>query len=199
MVKESLKDSEPSAAGAIDSLSLQIQPKASHGTISKVCTTQSIPEVCTTQSLRQVCTTPGPFQIVSSNQPVVDDAPLEPPRRRYSCPNYDTCLDLAAALNWDSFTCRGCNGCIDGRLYWRAKQALRRDGVARKICELPAISVLVNGTRESGTRESGAGASALGNSSETEDHPIEEQILSSNFSGNAAPLILKGNPESQEP
>jgi len=68
-------------------------------------------------------------------------APVEAPRRRFDCSNYCTCLDLAAALNWDNFTCRGCSGDIDEALLWRARQALRKDDIARKVCDLPAIEV----------------------------------------------------------
>jgi hypothetical protein len=45
----------------------------------------------------------------------------EPPLRRYECQNYDGCLDLAAALNWTSFTCTGCDGSIDPHLAHRAQ------------------------------------------------------------------------------
>jgi len=68
-------------------------------------------------------------------------APVEAPRRRFDCSNYCTCLDLAAALNWDNFTCRGCSGDIDEALLWRARQALRKDDIARQVCDLPAIEV----------------------------------------------------------
>jgi hypothetical protein len=73
------------------------------------------------------------------------EAPVEAPRRRYDCQNYCTCLDLAAALNWDNFTCRGCSGDIDEKLLWRARQALRKDEVARQVCDLPAIGVAAKG------------------------------------------------------
>lgn len=82
---------------------------------------------------------PGPFQIIESDGSGDVDQPIAPPRRRYSCPNYDTCLDLAAALNWDNFTCRGCSGEIDGALLWRAKQAQKKDSVAGQLCAIPEI------------------------------------------------------------
>jgi hypothetical protein len=73
----------------------------------------------------------------------LDDEPpgpmAEPPRRRYECAHYDTCLDLAAALNWHSFTCRGCSGSVDETLMWRARQKARKDSVARALCDLPPI------------------------------------------------------------
>jgi hypothetical protein len=64
---------------------------------------------------------------------------LEPPRRQYNCRNYDQCLDLAAALNWGSFTCGECKGQIDESLYWRARQISRKDSVVRALCDLPPI------------------------------------------------------------
>lgn len=70
------------------------------------------------------------------------DAPVDPPRRRYSCPNYNTCLSVACALNWDSFTCRGCSGEVNEPICWRAHQSLRRDGVANTLCDLPHLKYL---------------------------------------------------------
>lgn len=66
----------------------------------------------------------------------------EPPRRRYSCENYGTCLNLAAAMNWDSFTCRGCSGIVNEKLLWRARQAVKHDAVVRTLCEFPTIPTL---------------------------------------------------------
>lgn len=82
---------------------------------------------------------PGPFQIIESEGCGNVDAPIAAPRRRYECHNYPTCLDLAAALNWDSFTCRGCSHEIDQALLWRAKQAEKKDGVARSLCDIPEL------------------------------------------------------------
>lgn len=83
-------------------------------------------------------------QIGNSAQDIaVDDEPpgpmAEPPRRRYECAHYDTCLDLAAALNWHSFTCRGCSGVVDQSLMWRARQKARKDSIAKALCDLPPI------------------------------------------------------------
>ena len=82
---------------------------------------------------------PGPFQIVESGGCGIVDAPVAPPRRRYDCPNYESCLNLAAALNWDNFTCRGCNGEIDETLCWRAHQAQKKDVIVRTLCDLPDL------------------------------------------------------------
>ncbi len=82
---------------------------------------------------------PGPFQIIERDGCGLVDSPMSPPRRRYGCSNYATCLDLAAALNWDNFTCRGCSGEIDETLYWRAHQASKKDAVANSLCEIPNI------------------------------------------------------------
>lgn len=87
---------------------------------------------------------PGPFQIIESEGCGLVDAPMTPPRRRYSCAHYATCLDLAAALNWDNFTCRGCCGEVEESLYWRAHQASKKDNVARSICDLPDIKYVAS-------------------------------------------------------
>jgi hypothetical protein len=84
---------------------------------------------------------PGPFQIIESEGSGNVDAPTAAPRRRYECLHYPTCLDLAAALNWDNFTCRGCSAEIDQALLWRAKQAEKRDNVARSLCHIPQIQL----------------------------------------------------------
>jgi hypothetical protein len=81
---------------------------------------------------------PGPFQIIEDQG--TTDQPISPPRRRYFCPHYETCLNLAAALNWDSFTCRGCCGEIEQTLLWRARQAQKKDKIAHELCELPEIT-----------------------------------------------------------
>lgn len=83
---------------------------------------------------------PGPFQVIESEGNGCVDAPIDPPRRRYSCDSYSICLDLAAALNWDSFTCRGCNGSVDECLIWRALQAKKKDQVAERICSVGSRS-----------------------------------------------------------
>jgi predicted Fe-S protein YdhL (DUF1289 family) len=82
----------------------------------------------------------GPFQIIESEGVGIVDNPMDSPRRRYDCKNYETCLDVAAALNWDSFTCRGCNGEIAEQLFWRARHALKKDAVVNRLCALPNIN-----------------------------------------------------------
>ncbi len=83
----------------------------------------------------------APQNLQTRNPFTAVEAPVEAPRRRYDCQNYCTCLDLAAALNWDNFTCRGCSGEIDEKLLWRARQALRKDEIARQVCDLPSIGI----------------------------------------------------------
>ena len=79
---------------------------------------------------------PGPFQVIRS-VPGPGNGHEALPRRRYECSHYQCCLSLAAALNWDSFTCRGCNGTINQNLLWRARSESRKDNVVKKICEFP--------------------------------------------------------------
>jgi len=97
----------------------------------------------------------GPFQVIDNDGHITAESPIDPPRRRYSCPNYTTCLSIGCALNWDSFTCRGCNGQVDGQVFWRAHQALKRDRVATQLCDLPEIPQ--HGT----TQEEHAGAEII--------------------------------------
>ena len=74
---------------------------------------------------------PGPFQII---EPETLDLPSDAPRRRYTCSNYETCLNMAAALNWDNFTCRGCSGELNESLLWRAQAESRKDKIVKEIC-----------------------------------------------------------------
>ena len=98
----------------------------------------------------------GPFQVVfeapfvpatasaSNALPVCYlpvDSPVEP-LRRLECSNYDTCLNLAAALNWESFTCDGCSGHLNQSLRWRAGQSARKDSIAKAICGAPKGTIL---------------------------------------------------------
>ncbi|MDZ4786420.1 MAG: hypothetical protein SGJ02_10130 [bacterium] len=89
---------------------------------------------------------PGPFQIVEGDNSGCLDAPMTPPRRRYLCQNYTKCLDVAGALNWDNFTCRGCSGETDQTLLWRAKNSLRKEHEMQKVFHLPEIEALTTDT-----------------------------------------------------
>ncbi len=90
--------------------------------------------------------TPGPFPVIESDGLGDVEKPISAPRRRYSCAKYDTCLNLACALNWDNFTCRGCSGEVNQSLLWQAHQARRKDKVARRLCNnIPTLSVLSQG------------------------------------------------------
>ena len=59
--------------------------------------------------------------------------------RHFECQNYETCLSLAAALDWQSFTCHGCNGRINPKLLWRAHQRLKVEPGLSAYCSLPAL------------------------------------------------------------
>lgn len=104
---------------------------------------------------------PGPFQIIESDGCGDVDAPIAPPRRRYGCQHYTTCLELAAALNWDSFTCRGCSEEIDEALLWRARQARKKDAVARSICPTPEIRAHTEEEASPSGHETGSGTAEL--------------------------------------
>lgn len=96
--------------------------------------------------------TPGPFEVHSE---LLEESPLntdksntssqptsvdEVPRRYYDCSNYERCLGLAASLNWESFTCNGCNGEINETLTWRAHLSARKDSVAKHLFQAPPIT-----------------------------------------------------------
>lgn len=82
---------------------------------------------------------PGPFQVIEEGGCGAVEDPVSPPRRRFSCKNYELCLNLAAALNWDNFTCRGCCEEVNKSLLWRARQALKKDNMACRLCDIPEI------------------------------------------------------------
>ena len=64
---------------------------------------------------------------------------LPAPDRNYDCPHYDTCLGLAAAFDWSSFTCHGCSGMVNEQLIWRAHQRLKGDRTLAALCALPEL------------------------------------------------------------
>jgi hypothetical protein len=98
----------------------------------------------------------GPFEVVfrdttpssysASNAAVAHEVTVLPdheePVRKLDCSHYETCLELAAALNWESFTCAQCKGEINESLRWRAGQSTRKDAVAKAICGSTKVSVL---------------------------------------------------------
>lgn len=87
---------------------------------------------------------PGPFRIFPRDEEVALDG--SGPDRRFGCGNYNSCLSLAAALNWDSFSCRGCSGSIDETIRWRAKGESRRDASMKSLCNIPNPPVVFSAT-----------------------------------------------------
>ena len=75
----------------------------------------------------------------SSAEPANGLEPAEPPRN-FDCSNYDRCLSLAAALDWRSFTCDGCNFEINEQLIWRAQSKLREDPKLARMFKLPILN-----------------------------------------------------------
>jgi hypothetical protein len=82
----------------------------------------------------------GPFEVPLSDAP--SDIPEDELPRELDCSNYERCLDLAAALNWESFTCKGCCGEINECLTWRARQISRKDSMVRALCGTPKIETV---------------------------------------------------------
>lgn len=99
--------------------------------------------------------TPGPFEVrfddLEEEQPTSSTCE-EIPRRRYDCSSYQRCLELAAALNWESFTCRGCSGETNKSLLWRASQAIRRDSIAKALCAAPKFATLSGSFEDDATQ-----------------------------------------------
>lgn len=84
---------------------------------------------------------PGPFQVIDIDD-IKDSAnPVAAPKRRYSCSNYNNCLNIAGALDWDNFTCRGCNGEVEPTVLWRARQAVRSEHSMKKLFSFPDIEI----------------------------------------------------------
>lgn len=90
----------------------------------------------------------GPFQLhpesetrLSNDQheEACSPDPLIPLVRSFECKHYDCCLELAAALNWENFTCSGCGGDINQHLVWKANLAKREDDVANRLCKKTRI------------------------------------------------------------
>jgi hypothetical protein len=89
----------------------------------------------------------GPFEVSSTNQVPLGSAPTTTSSetelvRELDCKNYTTCLNLAAALNWESFTCEGCSGEINKSLSWRAGQSAIKDKVVKLLCGKAVIKIL---------------------------------------------------------
>ena len=78
----------------------------------------------------------GPFKVISNSHSLVQHIPY----RNYECDNYTTCLSLAAALNWRSFSCHNCCGEVNPQLIWRAHQNIKSDKTLATFCELPPLS-----------------------------------------------------------
>ena len=124
---------------------------------------------------------PGPFQIIDAVGCSSQDAPVAAPRRRYSCPNYDACLNLAVALDWDNFTCRGCSGEIEETLNWRARQATRKDLLAHVLCEGPGMGAQNNAACLD---------AALAGTAENHPIPLIETGILESATGVLSPLCL---------
>lgn len=86
---------------------------------------------------------PGPFEMLydqdgfSINYVTANES--NPEFRCFSCPNYNSCLNIVAALDWEGFTCFGCNGEINQNLLWRAEGECCKDKTLQTICQLPDL------------------------------------------------------------
>ena len=88
----------------------------------------------------------GPFEVPDASAADTGErfSASDPERelvRELDCQNYTTCLNLAAALNWESFTCEGCQGEINQSFTWRAGQSAIRDKVVKFMCGETRINV----------------------------------------------------------
>lgn len=81
----------------------------------------------------------GPFEaFIDAPSPPVD-AELS---RNLDCYHYDSCLNIAVALNWDDFYCTGCVGEINQSLQWLAGHNTRRDSFLRALCPKSGIALI---------------------------------------------------------
>lgn len=80
---------------------------------------------------------PGPFELpLSKEGDVASDSDVE---RRLDCCHYEECLGLAAALDWDDFSCAGCCEEVNRSLVWRAHVIAKRDAIVNALCALPRL------------------------------------------------------------
>ena len=82
----------------------------------------------------------APLALLPHNEEEAFEITSEPPLRNFDCQHYNACLSLAAILEWESFTCDGCNGCMNKQLLWRGHQRLKREKDLRAIYRLPELS-----------------------------------------------------------
>ncbi len=86
---------------------------------------------------------PGPFQMIYNDDSELTSADYSegilPEIRMYNCKNYECCLNVVAALDWEGFTCSGCNGEQNEQLIWRAQGECNKDQTLRTICQLPDL------------------------------------------------------------
>jgi hypothetical protein len=89
----------------------------------------------------------GPFELKESEGDFCPDDEF----RDYDCDCYQTCLGVAAGLNWDDFSCNGCCGQVNESLLWQVRQAQRKDGLIKKLCAVPGATCFESDdTAESG-------------------------------------------------
>ena len=78
----------------------------------------------------------GPFRASENRPPSVAE------NRSFDCSHYETCLGIAAALDWKSFSCAACKGKVNQQLLWRSHQRLKADSSLSRVCQLPTISLV---------------------------------------------------------
>jgi hypothetical protein len=97
----------------------------------------------------------GPLQLLTTTEninqeqliprkklfPLFEEQYPFPPIRNRECCNYQECLTIAACLNWESFTCSGCNGTVDSQLQWQAGLSRRVDPICHSFTPRPKIEV----------------------------------------------------------
>lgn len=82
---------------------------------------------------------PAAPEVNSAHSETTGDTEYEIPERQYDCSNYSTCLGLAAALDWNSFSCTSCSGSVNEKLLWRAHQKVRENKALQRVCNLPVL------------------------------------------------------------
>lgn len=121
---------------------------------------QSVPNRSTAQPLEQ-----GPIQIAFCD----NSSPI--PVRDVTCSNYQECLNIAACLNWMSFSCENCTGEVAPHLRWRSRIERRRDPVCQALMPAPVIEVTEGGR----ISNQGGPGSTCANSASHNGKPVEMQ------------------------
>lgn len=67
---------------------------------------------------------------------VVSRDNVHEPIRKFDCSNYETCLGIAAVLNWESFTCARCQGKVNRSMLTQVESRVKKDDSLRALISI---------------------------------------------------------------